>query len=277
MYRLTMMWMICFLFFNAFSISDVHANESDKAGKGLKARSGWLGVRLANDDSSSSGARNKGVKIESVFSNSPAQNAGLSPGDVILAIEERSVLSVDGLIATIKSHPPNSNIRIKILRPTGKLSHLNLQLGQRPDAKQMVKNMYLDQPAPPLDLLTVEGGHRLDLKSYQGKVVLLEFWATWCGPCIGIMPHIKKLSQKYEKQGLNVIGVSREKPAKVKAFLKKRPAVYSMAVIPPKAKNDYFISSYPTFMLIDKDGSIVELYFGGGRLADLEKRIQSLL
>lgn len=81
------------------------------------------------------------------------------------------------------------------------------------------------EKAPPLKLtglLQASGKLAQNLKSTQGKVVVLEFWATWCAPCIASMPHLNGLSEKYKNKGVQFISITNESKAEVNRFLKNR-------------------------------------------------------
>lgn len=71
-------------------------------------------------------------------------------------------------------------------------------------------------------LLRVSGKVEENIKSLKGKVVVLEFWATWCAPCIGAMPHLNELSRKYKDKGVQFISITDETAEKVELFLKRR-------------------------------------------------------
>jgi peroxiredoxin len=121
------------------------------------------------------------------------------------------------------------------------------------------------KPAPPFTLKGVKGS-TVSLASYKGKVVLLDFWATWCRPCRIEMPRVEALHKEFKAKGLVVFGVNfAEDPATVKGFLAQNP--YTMPILldtKGEAGQLYEADAIPTLVVIGKDGKI-SAYFRGVR------------
>jgi thiol-disulfide isomerase/thioredoxin len=93
----------------------------------------------------------------------------------------------------------------------------------------------------------------------EGKVVLLNIWATWCGPCVIEMPSFQKIYDDYKDQGFLILGVSKdhEGPEKVKAFLERKEITYPVAMAANVDFGDLTVTSaLPTSYLIGKDGTV---------------------
>jgi thiol-disulfide isomerase/thioredoxin len=124
----------------------------------------------------------------------------------------------------------------------------------------------------------------LTLKALKGKVVLVDFWAFDCAPCIEAMPHVRELYSKYESRGLVIIGVHAPRTEDEHNVTKLREAVKRMDIRfpvvtdnPQKIWSDYRCDSWPTVFVIDRNGAIRYSHGGVGRYGDLEETIQTLL
>lgn len=107
-----------------------------------------------------------------------------------------------------------------------------------------------------INILTKEGTVKKNIKDYRGKVVILEFWATYCGPCLPAMDHLAILQNKF-KQDLEVINITDEERWKVVNFLKKRPTFLSIAIDTDKSINQLFYHQLiPHTIIIDPQGYI---------------------
>ena len=96
------------------------------------------------------------------------------------------------------------------------------------------------------------------LKSLQGKVVLVNFWATWCPPCRKEMPDLDALYRRFKDRGLVILAISDEEAEKVKSYLAERPVTYQILLDPGRKVNDLFrINGIPKSFVYDRDGKLV--------------------
>src|SRR5512140_1152136 len=118
-------------------------------------------------------------------------------------------------------------------------------------------------PAPEFTL-PEKGGGQVDLAKYKGQVVMLNFWASWCGPCREEMPLLENIYKKYNKMGFTLIGVNVEPDSKAaEGFLKQTPV--SFPVIYDKdstVSKAYDVSGMPSTVIIDRKGNIRVLHRG---------------
>ncbi len=118
------------------------------------------------------------------------------------------------------------------------------------------------QPAPDFVLENLDG-EQVALEDLRGKVVLLNFWATWCGPCRVEMPTLESRHQKYPEH-LAVIGVDFDEPKEnVAAFVEEFGLTFPILLDPGATVQDaYRIRGYPTSVFLDKDGTVQIVHIG---------------
>ena len=134
-------------------------------------------------------------------------------------------------------------------------------------------------PAPAWTLKDVNGAD-VKLDQFKGKVVVLDFWATWCGPCRSEIPGYIKLQKKYADDGLVIVGVATGDggPDVVKSFMQKEGMNYQVVIGDDDVSAAYgSIEAIPTTFIIDRDGRIVDRKVGAEPTADYEKTILSYL
>ncbi|MBN1276878.1 MAG: TlpA family protein disulfide reductase [Deltaproteobacteria bacterium] len=124
--------------------------------------------------------------------------------------------------------------------------------------------------AAPNFVLSDISGQAVSLKEYRGRIVLLDFWATWCGPCRMSIPEMVKLGEKYREKGVVILGISLDDANRVsneqlESFKQKQKINYRILRHDMKVIHDYFGNenvSIPTLFVIDQQGSIRDKIVG---------------
>ena len=125
--------------------------------------------------------------------------------------------------------------------------------------------------------LTSLAGTEVTLDSLKGKVVLLDFWATWCGPCKQIMPVIQKLSEEFKDKDVAIFGVNtwEKKDGVAKTYMESKKYTYGCLLAGEELAKTYGITGIPTLILINKDGTIAFAEMGAG--GDTKKMLQEAI
>jgi thiol-disulfide isomerase/thioredoxin len=132
--------------------------------------------------------------------------------------------------------------------------------------------------APPFSLIDLNG-RKLELADHKGKVVLLDFWATWCGPCQIEIPGFVELQERYRDQGLVIIGVAMDNsPEPVREFYREFRMNYPVVMGDERISELYGgILGLPTTFVIGRDGRIYSKHVGATAVSDIEEEIRQLL
>ena len=135
-------------------------------------------------------------------------------------------------------------------------------------------------PAPPFSLTNLSGQQGA-LSQYKGQVVMVNFWATWCGPCQQEMPLLDQMYKKYKPAGFTLIGVNvdKEEPA-VKELLARKPVSFPVLLDPAnQVSKAYHVDEMPSSVIIDRKGQIRYIHRGykPGDENDYQDRIRQLI
>ncbi|SER70843.1 Peroxiredoxin [Nitrosomonas sp. Nm51] len=139
----------------------------------------------------------------------------------------------------------------------------------------------VNKPSPACALTTLDGQPVKSLQALKGEVIYLDFWASWCPPCVQSFPFLNQLHREFGEQGLRIIGVNLdEKTADANAFLNKHDAQFAIAADPTKqCAKDFDVIAMPSSYLIDREGVVRYIHrgFRPGETDKLRMVVEQLL
>jgi thiol-disulfide isomerase/thioredoxin len=234
----------------------------------------WLGVAM---DKAATDA--EGVRVRHVVRGSPADKAGVKEGDSIRTIDGARVAAPDEVTRAVGSREPGDTIVATVTRAGGSVT-LRIALVSRPTVDEMVRMDRVGAFAPAWVGVEGVGDAPTSIASLRGKVVVLDFWATWCGPCRVLGPKLSAIQARYGAQGLRVIGMTTEAGEDAALFAQRVGLKYSLASDPTtETTRAYGVSALPTLFVIDKRGVVRDVAIGYAPEHDarLEATVKQLL
>lgn len=235
---------------------------------------GWLGVELR------AAAEGGGVEIANVVRNAPAARAGLAAGDVLLQIDGQPVNAPEDVVARVGQHRAGERVNLAYRR--GADHHLAAaELEVMPDRDDILRKSYVGAEAPALGpIKTVQGAAPSTMNALRGKVVVLEFWASWCTVCPILVPTMNDWYSRYGAQGVEVIGVTTDPMAKASSTAGQLGMRYPIwADESGETTEAYRALAIPTVFVIDKAGIVRDVMVGysSARVAELESLVGRLI
>jgi peroxiredoxin len=147
------------------------------------------------------------------------------------------------------------------------------------DAAAGIESALVGQPAPAFQLDYLDGS-KFRLADRKGRVVVLDFWATWCGPCMQAMPGTEDVIREFSDKGVELLAVNmEEQPDQVKAVMERHKFKAPVAIDRDGAvAAKYAVTAIPQTVVIDREGKVVRLFVGGGKATaeGLKKALQEL-
>lgn len=148
-------------------------------------------------------------------------------------------------------------------------------------AMPTVMAAHVGQAAPNCKLTFLDEGDQVAIRQWRGKVVYVDFWASWCPPCVKSFPFLNNLHQQFGDQGLQIVGVNLdEKLSDAQDFLAKFPIRFDIVTDPgQQCAKSFDVQAMPSSFLIDRNGVIrhIHLGFRSGDVKELRAQVQKVL
>ena len=236
---------------------------------------GWLGVELALPPGDLAG-----VLVRDVMRDSPAERAGLAEGDRILRIDSEPVVRPPDVVRIVSAHRAGQRVGLVVQR-AGADRLFAVLLDARPDQNVLMRREFLDAPAPAWKpLATVRGSVPGTLAELKGRVVVLEFWASWCVACRMSIPTLNAWKDRYGAAGLTVLGVTTDPPGlATEASIELGIDYAVLSDEDGDTTRVYRALALPTLFVIDRDGTVRDVMVGysSSRLAEAEVKVRELI
>jgi peroxiredoxin len=234
----------------------------------------WLGLQMAR------GQGGEGVPVRRVFRSSPAEEAGIREGDVLRAVGGKPVKEPAEVSAALGERRPGDVVEVRLERKENALT-VTVKLEAFPGVDEVLRRQRVGVEAPPLTgLVAVQGSAPLTLAELRGKVVVLDFWASWCVVCRKTVPVLNRWNEELQARGVVVLGVSNETAPLASRGIASFGIRYPVAIDrEDEVFEAYGASSLPTLYVLDRRGVVraVEVGFSREQLRRVEQLLAELL
>jgi peroxiredoxin len=216
----------------------------------------WIGLRLDEHG----GGKFGGARVREVVSGSPGEKAGIHTGEEVLAVGAHVTPSASSVVAEVRRAGVGHAVQVRVADAKGQARTVTVKLEPRPDPEELQRTALVGHEAPDFAPAVQAGAKLPRLSAMKGKVVLLDFFATWCGPCVDSMPHLEELHRKLGPKGLQVVGISTESAPIVAGAAAKFSLSYPLVSDENEGvSSSYRVFALPTMVLIDKRGMVREV------------------
>lgn len=232
----------------------------------LSFASAWLGISFKSEPYRDGIA----LKIQGIHPESGAVGRNVSPGDLIVGINGKKLSGMDVVKSELAGVRSGSLVTLELSRG-GKVFSEKVAMTERPDDISGLTGSSIGSKALAFEKNFYRNGEK---RKNKPKVTLLDFWATWCGPCRMTLPILGRLYEKWGSRGLEVVGISSESESVLENFYKEHPSPYPLYRDATEAMwRRYGISAVPTLMLLDENGYILKVWPGAPNERSLESAV----
>jgi peroxiredoxin len=234
----------------------------------------WIGISMREDKSAEQ------VFVRSVVRDSPAERAGVKAGDRIVWIGGRTVHTPGDVVRAVARLAPGASVQI-IVERDGRRQTITARVEAMPSVESLMKRELVGKAAPAWQQLAgLEGRPAPTIESLRGRVVVVDFWASWCTACGFTTRHLNEWAAKYGARGLVVVGVAPEPADQVQAGRERHGIRYATAADPTMGTTEaYHVNELPTVVVIDRRGMVRDVATGYAptRMAEIETLVVRLL
>jgi len=240
---------------------------------GPRTERGWLGIVM---DEKPGGK----VMVKEVLHRSPAHKAGLRTGDRLKSVGGSDVSTARETARAVGKHAAGSTIRLVVVR-SGKEHTKTARLEAFPSGEALLRMQHVGKSAPPLrGLRSVMGTGGPTSNDFRGKVVVLDFWASWCIACRVTAMHLNRWHDRYADRGLAVLGVAGQSPEAAAKGTRRFQIRYPTCADPDMETSSAFhVRELPSVIIIDRRGVVrgVATGYDRKRMRELEALVRRLL
>ncbi|MBP5247843.1 MAG: redoxin domain-containing protein [Fibrobacter sp.] len=230
----------------------------------------WLGLAFKQEPYKNQIALN----VAGVHPSSGALKANIQNGDLIVQINGKKITDMGVVKSELSTAKVGQKVLLEIVR-NGKTQKVHVEMTERPDDISSLTGSSIGSKAVAFQKNFYRNGEK---RKQKPKVTLLDFWATWCGPCRQTLPIVGRLYEKLSSRGFEVIGVSTEQLSVLEQFYKEHPSPYPLYRDATGEMNRHYgISAIPTLMLLDENGYIQKIWPGVPSEKALEKAIRDAM
>lgn len=234
------------------------------------APAGWLGVAVEWD------ADLGGVRIRNTVVGSPARAAGVPDGVRVLSLDGRTYASVDAFIDHVRACAEGQTVRLVVGSADAPQTY-EVTLAARPSASGMSR-LLEGVRVPLMSVEDARTGLSTPLLAPGASLHVIEFWATWCGPCREVRPRMVALHEQYADAGLNIVAITGEAGDEVRDYALEHALPFRVGTDPDRLISAELLAmALPTWYVVGPDGVVLSVLTGSNRIDDLEVLVANRL
>jgi len=236
---------------------------------GLAWSSPWLGFSFKPQ-----GNNPCTLDVVGMHPESAASKGGIMVGDLVLRLNGKPIQSIDALKARMKTFRAGERISVGLLRGS-KTLELKMTLTERPDDIRSLMGSHVGSKAYPLGqhFYANEGSRK-----QAPHAILLDFWATWCGPCRASIPMLRNIYRKYEARGFELIGISSDQLPALQDFQKMEKEPWPLYHdVGSQQSSRWGVRAIPTMLLLNGDWVVVRQWQGPPSPDELDAEVRKLI